>query len=396
MKRKIRLRGSAWDHTRGYDPMTATAAAYQAEHPDVEILWEKRSLHEFGHTPVDELAARYDLVVLDHPWVGFIAETECYLALDRFLPAAGLETLARQSAGPSHASYRWNGHQWALAIDAATPSASYRPDLLAEVGASVPGTWAEVLELGRRCRANGRHLACPLGAVDAITVFLSLADNLGTPLFAENRGVIGHDAGRQVLEAMRQLAALCDPASFALTPITMMDRMSTTDTIVYCPLAYSYSNYSRPGYRPHLCRYADMPALGSQGPRGSHIGGTGLAVSRICRHPEVAADYAARVAGAEWQRTLYFDAGGQPGNAEAWSDEHCNAAAGDFFRNTRETIERSFLRPRYNGYIPFQYEAGERIKRHLMRDGDPGQLLSELDRLYQISRQSAKDQKPDG
>ena len=385
MSATIQLRGSAWDHTRGFDPMVATAAAFQREHPDVEIRWEKRSLHDFGHAPVEKLAEQYDLVVLDHPWAGFIAATRCYLPLDEYIAPETLAELARNTTGPSHRSYEWDGHQWALAIDAATPSASYRPDLLGEMVMSVPRTWADMLELGRKCHARGRWIACPLNPVDSITVFLSLADNIGAKPFATRERVVEREAGRSILMAMDELAAICPSDTFELTPITMMDRMSRTDEIVYCPLAYSYNNYSRPGYRPKLCLYGDMPALGKNGPRGSHIGGTGLAVSARCRHPQIAAEYAARVAGAEWQRTIYFDAGGQPGNAAAWEDAHCNAASSNFFRNTRETIEHSFLRPRYNGYIPFQYEGGALIKKHLMQGGVADKMLAELDELYRRS-----------
>ena len=41
-----------------------------------------------------------------------------------------LATLAAQSVGASHPSYEFDGRQWALAIDAATPVAAYRPDLI--------------------------------------------------------------------------------------------------------------------------------------------------------------------------------------------------------------------------------------------------------------------------
>jgi len=125
--------------------------------------------------------------------------------------------------------------------------------------------------------------------------------------------------------------------------------------------------------------------LGNAGPRGSHIGGTGLAVSNGCRHPEIAIDYAVRVASAEWQRTIYFDAGGQPAHAAAWDDPRCNAAASNFFRDTRQTIERAFLRPRYNGYIVFQYAGGAMIRRHLQQGGKPETLLADLDALYRDS-----------
>ena len=44
----INLRGMTWDHSRGFDPMVATSAAYAAAHPGVSITWEKRSLQAFA------------------------------------------------------------------------------------------------------------------------------------------------------------------------------------------------------------------------------------------------------------------------------------------------------------------------------------------------------------
>jgi multiple sugar transport system substrate-binding protein len=380
------LRGITWDHPRGFNPMPASAARFTAEiNPEVRIEWQRRTLHEFGAAPVDELAKRFDLVVLDHPWAGFIAETECYLPLDSLLPKATQDALATHSAGPSHATYSWNGHQWALAIDAATPSASYRPDLLADLGFSVPTRWDEVLEIGRAAQGVGKHLAIPLGPVDAITVFLSLADNICGEPFAGERQVVSREVGHRVMNSMRAIAELCAPATFELTPVSMMDRMSSTDEIVYCPMAYSYNNYSRDGFRPQVCLYADIPSLANDGPRGSHIGGTGLAISAQCKHPAEAAQYASYVASSACQRGEYFSSGGQPAHSDAWDDPQINRECHDFFRNTRQTIERAYVRPRYNGYIGFQYEAGRLIQLCLRESGDVDALMKDLDALYQQS-----------
>jgi multiple sugar transport system substrate-binding protein len=386
----IELSGIAWDHTRGFDPMVATAQAYERVHPDVKIVWQKRSLHDFGHAPVDKLAEQYDLVVLDHPWVGFIADTKCYLPLDEWISHDELNRLATNAVGPSQASYEWDGHTWSLAIDAATPSASYRPDLLERLDAPVPVTWDEVVALGRRCLEMKLRIALPLGPVDAMTAFLSLASNLGADLFASRREVVDRQIAHRVLTALDDVIDLSPADVFSLTPISLMDRMSTPDEIAYCPHAYSYSNYARPGYRRHVCRYANMPALGTQGPRGSHIGGTGLSVSSKCQHPRVAVDYAARVAGAAWQRTIYFEAGGQPAQAAAWDDPGVNAACSDFFFSTRETIDRAYLRPRYNGYLMFQYDGGDLLTQHLQQRGDRDELIDRLNALYQrtLARQS--------
>jgi multiple sugar transport system substrate-binding protein len=172
-----------------------------------------------------------------------------------------------------------------------------------------------------------------------------------------------------------------------MTPITTLDRMSQSDVIGHCPLAYSYSNYSRPGFRQHLCLYADMPGVEEPYTRGSHLGGTGIAISRRCRHLEVAADYAARVAGAEWQSTIYCDAGGQPAYAVAWSDEHVNESCHDFFRATRRTIDAAYVRPRYDGYIPVQYEVGAVLTEFLAgRRNHIRETLREINRIYAASR----------
>lgn len=37
------LKGMTWNHPRGYDPMVAEAAAWEAE-TGVSIAWDKRSL----------------------------------------------------------------------------------------------------------------------------------------------------------------------------------------------------------------------------------------------------------------------------------------------------------------------------------------------------------------
>jgi multiple sugar transport system substrate-binding protein len=379
------LRGITWDHPRGFNPMPRIAAAFHSDHPDVQVEWHKRTLHEFGAAPVDRLAREFDLVVLDHPWVGFIAKTRCYLPFDELLSEATLNELAAHSVGPSHQSYEFGGHQWALAIDAATPSASFRPDLLSRFAESPPARWEQVIELGQAARRAGMKIAIPLGPVDAITVFLTLANNIGETPFAQPGTVVGREYGMRVIEAMRQLASLCGPEIFEMTPVTMMDRMSTSAELVYCPLAYSYNNYSRDNFRPHLCLYADMPALGDDGPRGSHIGGTGLAISAQCKWSEEAAQYAAYVASGHCQRGEYFLSGGQPAHGDAWDDPRVNNLAHNFFRNTRRTIDLAYVRPRYDGYIPFQYEAGRLIQLCVRDDGNVEALLRDLDVLYQQS-----------
>ncbi|UUZ96454.1 hypothetical protein LJK87_20405 [Paenibacillus sp. P25] len=79
----ILLRGITWNHTRGYLPMIATSQRYSELHPEVTIQWEKRSLQEFADAPIQSLVGRYDLLVIDHPWAGYAAQSRALLAVKR-------------------------------------------------------------------------------------------------------------------------------------------------------------------------------------------------------------------------------------------------------------------------------------------------------------------------
>ena len=186
----VELRGVSWDHPRGHDCMVAAAEAYRAVAPDVRIVWETRSLQAFADFPVQTLAERYDLLVIDHPFAGFAAANGCLLPLDKYLDAAFLAEQAANSVGPSHRSYHYGGHQWGLATDAAGHVSAYRPDLIAEVG-GLPRTWDDALALAEKQRGAGRaQVANPLIPIDALMSFCSICAALDAPPYQEPERVV--------------------------------------------------------------------------------------------------------------------------------------------------------------------------------------------------------------
>src|SRR5215211_4945166 len=146
------LNGITWGHSRGYTPLVAAAQRFSEIYPDVEINWKKRSLQEFADFPIEKLTEHYDLLIIDHPWVGCAAATQCVLPLDQYLPQEYLDDQLKNSVGSSHTSYHYKGHQWALAIDAATPVASYRADLFQANNDPFPQTWSDVIALAKKGR----------------------------------------------------------------------------------------------------------------------------------------------------------------------------------------------------------------------------------------------------
>lgn len=360
--------------------MLATAARFAGMHPDVRIEWEARSLQGFADHPIRHLAAEFDLLVLDHPFMGTVARGGYLVPLDLHIAPEILSTLRQESVGASHDSYFYDGHQWALAIDAAAQVAGYRPDLLAAAGAGVPATWDDVMKLARTRRG---FVTTPLLPVDSFCSFITLCASGGEPPFAgDSAKVIGEKMGEAVLRRLKDLADCALEEALEWNPIAVWEKMSATDEIAYCPLAFGYSNYARPGYRRHPVHFTNIPSANPRGPAGSILGGAGLAISAQCKEVSIAVAYAEWVAGAECQRTLYVQSGGQPGNRSAWTDPDVNAMSSRFFEATLPTLDLAYLRPRFPGFVEFQTEASGLISNFLRERAGSAETLRLLNECY--------------
>lgn len=373
------LRGLTWKHDRGLAPLVATAREFAARRPDVTIEWEARSLHEFGDVSVGAIANRYDMIVIDHPFMGEASRDRYLVPLDEHVSRAVLDTLASESVGASHQTYFYGGHQWALAIDAASQVSGYRRDLLDAAGVSLPRTWREAIGLAKTQR---RGFVTPaLLPLDSLMCFFSLCAAAGEPCFAKGaRPIVSRENGELALQALKVLAEHAADDAMVSNPIAIWELMSTTDDIAYCPLAFGYSNYARPGYRRSTISFTTVPAG-----IGATLGGAGLAITSQCADVEAAVEYATWVAGAECQRTIYVESGGQPGNRQAWTDAHANAITNGYFRDTLPTLEQAFVRPRHAGFVEFQTAAARVVSEFLKGSGQPARALEEIDELYERS-----------
>ncbi|MGH8262594.1 MAG: carbohydrate ABC transporter substrate-binding protein, partial [Steroidobacteraceae bacterium] len=83
------LRGMAWDHPRARNPLEAISAAWSKER-GVPVRWDARPLKYFEDQPLEELATSYDLVLIDHPFVGTAATSGLIAPVDDFVDAAYL------------------------------------------------------------------------------------------------------------------------------------------------------------------------------------------------------------------------------------------------------------------------------------------------------------------
>lgn len=377
----ITLRGITWNHSRGYVSVVAAAQRFCELNPEIEIVWEKRSLKAFGDAPVGELAARYDLMVIDHPWAGYAVRNKIVLPLEQYLDQDYLEDQRAGSVGQSFESYCFDGCQSALPIDAAAPVAAYRESWFERVGEEVPGTWEQVLALAKR-----GHVICAGDPTNVLMQFYMFGNTLTATLFAEGADqVISEADGRMVLELMREFAAHCPEEMYRLDPIGVYELLAGDGPCVYTPFEFGYSNYSRRGYAAHTVISTGVVSVDGK-PLQTVLGGTGLAVSRACVHRQEALKFAAFVASPQIQTTLYFESGGQPGHRTAWLDSEVNRMSRNFFAGTIDTLDRAYLRPRYDGYLYFQDRAGTVLRDYLREDKEAGQVLEQLNRLYRESK----------
>ncbi len=381
MTQALVLKGITWGHTRGYLPMVATAQRFAELHPQVQVQWEKRSLQAFADQSIAALAQHYDLLVIDHPSMGEAQAHGLLVDLSAHLSAEFLQDQATHSVGHSHASYQLDGHQWALATDAATPVSAARLDVLQEHGRSVPQTWEELLDLARAGLVAFAGLK-----LDCLMHFYTLCIAEGDEPFCSATRMVDPDAAVPALQALKALVDACGVDCLMRNPIATYEQMTTTRRYGYSPFAYGYSNYARASNVDVPLQFGGL--VSRNGKRlTSTLGGAGLAVSAHSPHREQALRYAEFVASATVQRGLYTECGGQPGHRSAWLDAHNNRLTSNFFTNTLQTLDEAYVRPRYSGYITFQEQAPDIIQRFLTGIQSAAQTVQELNAMDAAMRQ---------
>lgn len=375
------MKGMTWDHPRGFDPLQAATAKWRALGGD-DIVWDRRSLQDFEAWPVDELAARYDLMVIDHPHVGAVAQKGVLVpfgsgidnAHEPEMPDFELEAVAQGSVGASYASYSWEGRQWALPIDAAAQVMAWSPSQLAQP----PADWPAIMALARAGRVG-----LPMRAPHALMSLMTLCGVSGIALDAAARPLFPPEADVAV-EMLRELWSACGAGSAVSDPIAVLEQMADRNSrIVLSPLIYGYVSFALVGYRPRRLGFVDLVPVVGKNPAGSVLGGTGIAVSALSLHRDEAVRFARWLARGDVQRDVVAVSGGQPAHHAAWSDAGVNASSGNFYRATRRTLEQAWVRPRHEAYIARQNDASAWLVEALESRKAPLGMLNHLNHLLE-------------
>jgi multiple sugar transport system substrate-binding protein len=360
----VRLRLLCWDHPRATQPLRAAISRYAEVAPAVTVELVVRSLAEFNDEPIEQAAARADLVVFDHPMVPRAATTGALLPLDDVAAAT-------TTVGGSADSYRWGHHTWGGAIDAACQATAGRPDLLAEAGVDVPTSIEGLLTVADD--HPGRVLL-PLYASDAICTLQSLSASFSRAA-GEPIGWLRRDA----LDALVALVARADPRGFDRNPPWVLQAIRQADDWLLAPFVFGYAlAATQPG--PPL-RWYDLPEA-APGSRASILGGAGLGVSAATPAADAARRFVAWLLEPSVQRDVLLPNGGQPPATQVWDDAACDARVGGFFSATRATMDAAFVRTLTPWWPAFQHDAGRLLADGLAAGRSAAALHDDLHALH--------------
>ena len=373
--------GLTWDHPRGYVALEKAAQAARAG--GLHLHWERQPLEGFESHPIEDLARRYDLIVLDHPHMGDAVAGDCLQPLEALFDAATLQAWKAQSIGNTFESYHYAGKHWALPLDAASQVAAFRADRLNE---PPPATWSGTLDFARR-----HPVALSLAGPHAILSLFSISTAFGDAPAASGADRLFHGEGfAAAWNLMQELHALSFKGWAQLNPIGILQALSGEPQAVYCPLVYGYVNYAVAGQGRQAVQFGNVPS-GPSGRLGSVLGGTGLAVSRRAQISDTLRAHLVHLLSAPAQREFIPFADGQPSARSAWSDPRVNTALGGFFRDTEATLEQAIVRPRHPGYVPFQTAASELVRKGLSEALPAQQVAGALQSLYERHRPAGSE-----
>lgn len=365
-------RGLTWDHPRGRDALEASSPhRIEGSESWVGVEWDVHSLAGFESRPISEIAREYDLVVLDHPHLGDALASGSLQPLDSIFATAELEMWGRGSVGPSMDSYRMDGHVWALPIDAATQVAAGLSDKLGEF----PQTWGEVDALSR-----SGSVALSLSGPHAVVTFASTCIALGEEP-ATGEDYMSIETGSAAFDLLAGVAGRAPRGAADLDPIDLLTRMAEVGDIHYVPLVFGYVTFAT-APTVHRISFGDAPSAAVGGRRGSTIGGAGIAVTQRCETTPELKEYLRWLMSADAQERFIPLHNGQPSARSAWTSPDLNAVHGDFYSATLATVEDSWVRPRYAGYVGFQLEASEVVRGIVHGETSPARGTQEINTLH--------------
>jgi multiple sugar transport system substrate-binding protein len=216
----------------------------------------------------------------------------------------------------------------------------------------------------------------------ALLSLFSICVALGEPPLSQ-RALISREAGVAGLELMSFLFQAMEPSTCELNPIGILETMSRTNRIAFCPLIYGYVNYAAPNDPScYPVKFVNAPLIPQIGRPGSTLGGAGIGISGRTKISEGLIAYLTWLVSEQTQVEFLTVFDGQPSLLPAWIDPGVNRCWNDFYQDTAETVKQAWVRPRYPGYIGFQNEGSEILRQSLCDRISAPEILQKLEDCF--------------
>ncbi|MBD1558936.1 extracellular solute-binding protein [Vibrio sp. S9_S30] len=346
------IKGLAWDHERCCGPLDASIPLFKKDNPHIDIQWDKQPLSAFGEGDLNQMLQQYDLLIIDHPFIGEAKEGRYFHDLKRLLPHELIDAHRRDAVGPSFQSYCHHDQLLALPIDAASQVAVSRPDVMASHGWQSPKTYQELIALSKKVQKKGLYIGYPAAEIDIMCSYLTISAALGSPL-KEEGAFTDFTTFSKTISMLKAMLSYAHPNALSWNPIQCYDYMIEHDDVPYSPLGFGYLNYSSTACSTPLSFHNIVAFNNTLPARCGLLGGAGIAISKHSDNPEEAAKYLAFLCSPDYQSSGYIFAGGQPAFGAAWRNQKADEQFGHFFSQTLEATEHAYLRPRFSGFMTF-------------------------------------------
>lgn len=378
----IQLSGITWDHPRGYEPLIGTSAEFSRVNPEISITWKKRSLKDFGDFPIEELSEKFDLILLDHPFMGTAHQKNILVPINESIPAALLKPIQESSLGLCYESYSYGGNQYALPVDAA---ALVSVGCGSEFPSSFPKTFDDIFQWASSSQGQ-RQIILPLCPTDIWCLFLSFCAQIGGRSFFDFEKGFPLALGEESIVMIYRLISIADLASLKLNPISLMEKIIKDHKNFYCPYTFGYISYSQ----REMLIFADAPKI-THAKASTVLGGVGIGVSAKSLHIFEALQYVLFVASPNIQETLYASCGGQPSQINAWLSEKLNQSCHNFFSNTISTLQEAYMRPRLPEWNAFQECAAEILHEGICLNSREALIVERINNAFQTIIQQGEN-----
>ena len=197
--------------------------------------------------------SRYDVIMLNVPWLGEVVERGHIRRAENYIYQAGIDSLDFDPR--VWATGRWRGHQEAVPIFSSIELLAVRRDLFQENGLGLPRSFADVLKAGRVFHAPERgrygivwngHRGMPLASSFAFLLGCCGGTVLDLPReratwsldgldYAAIRVTVDSDQGRHALAYMHELVKISPPGVLDMSWDTALELfMSGGAAMIYC------------------------------------------------------------------------------------------------------------------------------------------------------------------